>query len=266
MTDTSSSPARSFQCFNRGRREQRGLDALQPDGYQSSRLGPSNSGFVRTFPDRALRLFARARRKRGGSRNPYSIEGLGRDALAIMDALRHRKSPLAWVFRWRKHRRTMAPRPCARAHRPGGVLASTAAQIPGPDLWNSRIRSARDTSGMNGVCHGGRRALVHQRLSAMPIRKKRGSRDGDGQDVRRCTAIWPPWPPSATYGYARSHSKHKQQGSGHHARGGTIHQRRQGWAPWSPVPSKAPNSSRWKPRICRISRMKRISPRRRSIS
>jgi 3-oxoadipate enol-lactonase len=30
------------------------------------------------------------------------------------------------------------------------VLASTAAQIPGPDLWNNRIQSARDT-GMNGV-------------------------------------------------------------------------------------------------------------------
>ena len=30
------------------------------------------------------------------------------------------------------------------------VLASTAAQIPGPDLWNNRIQSARD-NGMNGV-------------------------------------------------------------------------------------------------------------------
>jgi 3-oxoadipate enol-lactonase len=90
-------------------------------------------------------------RGHGGSvanQGPYSVEGLGRDALAIIDALGIEKvhwlglSMGSVVGLWLLvHARERIGR---------AVLASTAAQIPGPDLWNSRIQSARDT-GMNGV-------------------------------------------------------------------------------------------------------------------
>ncbi len=82
------------------------------------------------------------------NQGPYSVEGLGRDALAIMDALGIERvhwlglSMGSVVGLWLLvHARERIGR---------AVLASTAAQIPGPDLWNNRIQSARDT-GMNGV-------------------------------------------------------------------------------------------------------------------
>jgi 3-oxoadipate enol-lactonase len=82
------------------------------------------------------------------NQGPYSVEGLGRDALAITDALGIERvhwlglSMGSIVGLWLLvHARERIGR---------AVLASTAAQIPGPDLWNNRIQSARDTS-MNGV-------------------------------------------------------------------------------------------------------------------
>ena len=82
------------------------------------------------------------------NQGPYSVEGLARDVLAIMDALGIERvhwlglSMGSIVGLWLLvHARERIGR---------AVLASTAAQIPGPDLWNNRIQSARDT-GMNGV-------------------------------------------------------------------------------------------------------------------
>jgi 3-oxoadipate enol-lactonase len=78
----------------------------------------------------------------------YSLEGFGRDALAIMDALAIEKvhwlglSMGSIVGLWLlAHARERIGR---------AVLANTAARIPGPDLWNSRIHAARE-AGMNGV-------------------------------------------------------------------------------------------------------------------
>ena len=79
---------------------------------------------------------------------PVSVESLGRGALAIMDALAIEK--VHWlglsmggiIGQWLLiHARERIGR---------AVLANTAAQIPGPDLWNSRIQLARKT-GMDGV-------------------------------------------------------------------------------------------------------------------
>ncbi|HUI21118.1 MAG TPA: 3-oxoadipate enol-lactonase [Methylocella sp.] len=97
---------------------------------------------------RVLRYDARGHGASVANEGPYSIEGLGRDALAILDALAIPK--VHWlglslgsiVGQWLLiHARERIGR---------AVLASTAAQMAGPDLWNSRIRSARD-AGMNGV-------------------------------------------------------------------------------------------------------------------
>jgi 3-oxoadipate enol-lactonase len=97
---------------------------------------------------RIVRYDSRGHGASVANQGPYSIEGLGRDALAIMDALGIERahwlglSMGSLVGLWLLvHARERIGR---------AVLASTAAQIPDPDLWNNRIRSARDT-GMDGV-------------------------------------------------------------------------------------------------------------------
>jgi 3-oxoadipate enol-lactonase len=97
---------------------------------------------------RIVRYDSRGHGASVANQGPYSVEGLGRDALAIMDALGIERthwlglSMGSVVGLWLLvHARERIGR---------AVLASTAAQIPGPDLWNNRIRSARDT-GMDGV-------------------------------------------------------------------------------------------------------------------
>jgi len=97
---------------------------------------------------RIVRYDSRGHGASVANQGPYSVEGLGRDALAIMDALGIERahwlglSMGSVVGLWLLvHARERIGR---------AVLASTAAQIPGPDLWNNRVRSARE-SGMNGV-------------------------------------------------------------------------------------------------------------------
>ena len=97
---------------------------------------------------RIVRYDSRGHGASVANQGPYSVEGLGRDALAIMDAFGIGRvhwlglSMGSIVGLWLLvHARERIGR---------AVLASTAAQIPGPDLWNNRIRSARDT-GMDGV-------------------------------------------------------------------------------------------------------------------
>jgi 3-oxoadipate enol-lactonase len=97
---------------------------------------------------RVVRYDSRGHGASVANQGPYSVEGLGRDALAIMDALGIERvhwlglSMGSIVGLWLLvHARERIGR---------AVLASVAAQIPGPDLWNNRIQSARDT-GMNGV-------------------------------------------------------------------------------------------------------------------
>jgi len=97
---------------------------------------------------RIVRYDSRGHGASVANQGPYSVEGFGRDALAIMDALGIERvhwlglSMGSIVGLWLLvHARERIGR---------AVLASTAAQIPGPDLWNNRIQSARDT-GMNGV-------------------------------------------------------------------------------------------------------------------
>jgi 3-oxoadipate enol-lactonase len=73
---------------------------------------------------------------------PYSIERLGQDAVAILGALGIERvhflglSLGGMVGQWLL---THAPERISRA-----VLANTAAHFPGPDLWNSRINTARE--------------------------------------------------------------------------------------------------------------------------
>lgn len=79
---------------------------------------------------------------------PYSVERLGRDAVAIMDEVGIDKvhwlglSAGTMVGLWLLIN--------ARERIGRAVLAGAAAHVPGPDMWNSRIQSARE-SGMEAV-------------------------------------------------------------------------------------------------------------------
>jgi 3-oxoadipate enol-lactonase len=91
---------------------------------------------------RILRYDSRGHGKTLADHGPYSIQQLGHDALAIADALGIEKfhwlglSKGSIVGLWLLiHARSRIGR---------AVLASTAAQMPPPDMWNSRIQSARE--------------------------------------------------------------------------------------------------------------------------
>ncbi len=89
---------------------------------------------------RVIRYDSRGHGKSGAPEGPYSIEELGRDALAIMDALELDRvhwiglSKGGMVGQWLL---THAPERIGRA-----VLANTGSHMPPPDLWNQRIRTA----------------------------------------------------------------------------------------------------------------------------
>ncbi len=128
-------------------------DETKPALFLSHPLGTNLHLWDRQMPAllEHFRVVRPDSRGHGGSvanAGPTSIEGLARDALAILDALGIEQAHWLglsmggmvglWIL-------AHAPERIGRA-----VLANTAAQVPGPDLWNSRIRSAR-ASGMDAV-------------------------------------------------------------------------------------------------------------------
>jgi 3-oxoadipate enol-lactonase len=89
---------------------------------------------------RIVRYDSRGHGKSVAEPGPYSIEQLGRDALAILDTLKIEQAHFCglskggmvgqWLLTHHPHRIGKA------------VLANTAAQMPPPELWNGRIRNA----------------------------------------------------------------------------------------------------------------------------
>jgi 3-oxoadipate enol-lactonase len=97
---------------------------------------------------RIVRYDSRGHGASVANQEPYSVEGLGRDVLAIMDALGI--ETVNWLGLSMGSIVGLWLLVHARERIGRAVLASPAAHIPGPDLWNNRIQSARAT-GMNGV-------------------------------------------------------------------------------------------------------------------
>ena len=97
---------------------------------------------------RVVRYDSRGHGASVANQGPYSVEGLGHDALAIMDALGVGK--VHWLGLSMGGIIALWLLAHARERIGRAVLANTAAQIPGPDLWNSRIQTARD-AGMDTV-------------------------------------------------------------------------------------------------------------------
>jgi 3-oxoadipate enol-lactonase len=100
---------------------------------------------------RVIRYDSRGHGQSGAPDGPYSIEELGRDALAIMDALELDQvhwiglSKGGMIGQWLL---THAPERIGRA-----VLANTGSHMPPPDLWNQRVRTALD-KGMEELTPG----------------------------------------------------------------------------------------------------------------
>jgi 3-oxoadipate enol-lactonase len=136
----------TFNVLIEGDENKEVLMLSNPMGTNLHLWDPQIPDFAEHF--RVMRYDSRGHGASVANQGPYSVEGLARDALAIMDALGIERAHWLglsmgsivglWLLVHARER-------IARA-----VLASTAAQIPGPDLWNNRIQSARDT-GMNGV-------------------------------------------------------------------------------------------------------------------
>ena len=91
---------------------------------------------------RVVRYDARGHGKSIVTPGPYSIEQLARDALGILDALDIETAHCVglslggMIGQWLV---THAPARIGRA-----VFANTGAQMGGPDLWNMRVRTARE--------------------------------------------------------------------------------------------------------------------------
>lgn len=97
---------------------------------------------------RVIRYDSRGHGSSVADEGPYSINRLGADALGILDALGVAKAHWlglslgAFVGQWLL---VHAPDRIERA-----VLSNAAAQIPGPELWNERIKATRD-AGMRAI-------------------------------------------------------------------------------------------------------------------
>ena len=134
---------------------------------------------------RVLRYDSRGHGKSAAPDSPYSIDELGRDAIAIMDGLGLKQvnwcgvSKGGMVGQWLA---THAPERLRRA-----VFANTAAHMGPPDLWNSRIRLAR-SEGMAPIGNAMADRWFTKRFQA-----------ADPAEVSRVTALVSKQPPQ---GYA----------------------------------------------------------------
>ncbi len=103
---------------------------------------------VLTHHFRVIRYDSRGHGRSDAPRGPYSIWRLGRDALGVLDALGIEKAHVlglsmgGFVGLW-----LLAN---ARDRIGRAVLANTAASMPPPDTWNTRIRMARE-NGMAAI-------------------------------------------------------------------------------------------------------------------
>jgi 3-oxoadipate enol-lactonase len=97
---------------------------------------------------RVIRYDSRGHGASDATRGPYSIWRLGRDALAILDALGVAQAHFLGLSMGGMVGLWLLANARERIGR--AVLASTAAAMPPPDAWNNRIRMARE-NGMGAI-------------------------------------------------------------------------------------------------------------------
>ena len=97
---------------------------------------------------RVIRYDSRGHGRSHADEGPYSIASLGRDALAIMDALGVAKTHWVGLSKGGMVGQWLLANASGRLERT--VLANTGAYMGPPELWNGRIRTVR-ASGMDAV-------------------------------------------------------------------------------------------------------------------
>lgn len=100
---------------------------------------------------RVIRYDTRGHGGSAANEGPYSLDQLGRDALAILDALSIGKAHWVGLSLGSVIGLWLLVHAGERIGR--AVLANTAAHLPTPDLWNSRIELAR-TEGLDVIAAG----------------------------------------------------------------------------------------------------------------
>ena len=100
---------------------------------------------------RVVRYDSRGHGKSAAPEGPYSLEQLGRDALAILDALGVEKASWMGLSKGGALGQWLLVHAPSRIER--AVLANTAAKFGTPDVWNERLRVVRE-HGLNGLVEG----------------------------------------------------------------------------------------------------------------
>jgi 3-oxoadipate enol-lactonase len=136
----------TFNVLIEGREDKPVLMLAHPIATNLHFWDPQAPALLEHF--RLLRYDARGHGATTADHGPYSIERLGRDAIAVMDALGIEKAHWLGVSMGSMTALWCLVHACERIDR--AVLAGTAAHIPGADMWNNRIHMARQT-GMEGV-------------------------------------------------------------------------------------------------------------------
>jgi 3-oxoadipate enol-lactonase len=89
---------------------------------------------------RVIRYDSRGHGRSDAPKGPYSIERLGRDALAVFDALGLKRTSFCGLSKGGMVGQWLGAHAPDRLERL--VVSNTAAHIPAPDLWNQRIETA----------------------------------------------------------------------------------------------------------------------------
>ncbi len=100
---------------------------------------------------RVIRYDSRGHGRSDAPKGPYSIERLGRDALAVFDALGLARTSFCGLSKGGMVGQWLGAHAPDRIDRL--VVSNTAAYIPAPDLWNQRIEVA-STKGMGALAKG----------------------------------------------------------------------------------------------------------------
>jgi 3-oxoadipate enol-lactonase len=210
----------TFNVLIEGDENKEGLMLSNPMATNLHYWDPQIPALAEHF--RVVRYDSRGHGASVANQGPYSVEGLGRDALAIMDALRIER--VHWLGLSMGSTVGLWLLVHARERIGRAVLASTAAQIPGPDLWNNRIQAARDT-GMNGVAMAAAERWFTKTFRDANPEKVEAVMEGAGDAAARLSGRLGR---HTRHGSARSHSKHKKQGSGHRRAARSIDTARDG--------------------------------------
>ena len=113
---------------------------------------------------------------------PYSLDLLGRDALAVLDAVGVPRAHVCGLSLGGLTAMWLAVNARARVDRL--VLANTAARVGTAEAWDQRIRDVR-ALGLARHLRGRAAALVHRGLPAARARRRRGDAiDGRGLRAR----------------------------------------------------------------------------------